>query len=537
MHNICTPKTRIDKDRYYLGIAESVAQRSTCLRRRYGAIIVKNDETIATGFNGAPRGEPNCIDLGTCERERLNIPKGTRYELCLSGDTVVKLLNGTYKTLKQLADEHAENFWVYSVDTSTGKIVPAIATCSRITGHATTMLEITFDNGKTVRCTKDHRFLLRDCTYTAASELVPGDSIMPMYYNFAINDGYESICNTGNKRNGQPVTGGLCGTHSTLTHQLVFEYINGKLVADYRTELIHHKNTDRLDNTPENLELITRKQHSTEHLRLRPIPAPTPEQQAQSHKTFRNRLRTDPEFAKRISENGRKNMTRNWSDPEFRKAHSKRNISNGKKTVAYLNTNPDIIRTRNMTNVAKGLSLLLFKKTQAEDTTEITAETYPALREKYKTSGKGGVRIPKLATVLKYYQSIDDAISQAGTYNHKVMSVKEITYDDYVYDLEVPKTGNFAIDLGDNSCVFVHNCRSVHAEQNCVISAARRDMIGATIYIVGLEPDGTYANPEPCIMCRRFIVNAGITKCIGMYKDEGPKTINLKPSGLDIPEF
>lgn len=75
---------RTDKDSYYLGIAEATLERSTCLRRRYGAVIVNNDEIIATGYNGAPRGEINCIDTGICERERLNIPKGERYELCVA---------------------------------------------------------------------------------------------------------------------------------------------------------------------------------------------------------------------------------------------------------------------------------------------------------------------------------------------------------------------------------------------------------------------------------------------------------------------
>ena len=75
---------RVSKDEYYLNIAKSVLQRSTCLRRRYGAVIVKNDEIISTGYNGAPRGETNCIDSGICEREALNIPKGERYELCVA---------------------------------------------------------------------------------------------------------------------------------------------------------------------------------------------------------------------------------------------------------------------------------------------------------------------------------------------------------------------------------------------------------------------------------------------------------------------
>ncbi len=75
---------RTGKDDYYLGIADSVLSRSTCLRRKYGAIIVKADEILSTGYNGAPRGRKNCSDLGYCTREQLNIPSGERYELCRS---------------------------------------------------------------------------------------------------------------------------------------------------------------------------------------------------------------------------------------------------------------------------------------------------------------------------------------------------------------------------------------------------------------------------------------------------------------------
>ena len=75
---------RRDKVKYYLDLAETVAQRSTCLRRRYGAVIVKNDEVISTGYVGAPRGRANCSDLGYCLRTQLNVPRGERYELCRS---------------------------------------------------------------------------------------------------------------------------------------------------------------------------------------------------------------------------------------------------------------------------------------------------------------------------------------------------------------------------------------------------------------------------------------------------------------------
>ena len=75
---------RIDKENYYLDIAQTVTERSTCIRRCYGAIIVRNDEIVATGYNGAPRGRVNCCELGRCIREELSIPRGQRYELCRS---------------------------------------------------------------------------------------------------------------------------------------------------------------------------------------------------------------------------------------------------------------------------------------------------------------------------------------------------------------------------------------------------------------------------------------------------------------------
>ena len=75
---------RISKENYYLDIAETVLERATCLRRIYGAIVVNNDEIISTGYNGAPRGRRNCVDLGRCAREAMQVPRGERYELCRS---------------------------------------------------------------------------------------------------------------------------------------------------------------------------------------------------------------------------------------------------------------------------------------------------------------------------------------------------------------------------------------------------------------------------------------------------------------------
>ena len=86
---------RISKENYYLDIAETVLERATCLRRVYGAIIVKNDEIISTGYNGAPRGRKNCVDMGFCTREAMQVPRGERYELCKDAQTGALLGDAT----------------------------------------------------------------------------------------------------------------------------------------------------------------------------------------------------------------------------------------------------------------------------------------------------------------------------------------------------------------------------------------------------------------------------------------------------------
>lgn len=73
---------RPDWENYFIEIAKVVSSRATCMRRKYGAVIVKDNVIISTGYNGAPRGIENCIDLNKCIRKEQNIPSGERYELC-----------------------------------------------------------------------------------------------------------------------------------------------------------------------------------------------------------------------------------------------------------------------------------------------------------------------------------------------------------------------------------------------------------------------------------------------------------------------
>ncbi len=115
---------RVSKHEYYLDIAETVSERSTCLRRRFGAIIVKNDVIISTGYNGAPRGRKNCCDLGSCYRDKLGIPRGQRYEMCRSVHSEANAIIAAPRD--QMI---GSTLYMCCTDPKTGEVVPDTNSC------------------------------------------------------------------------------------------------------------------------------------------------------------------------------------------------------------------------------------------------------------------------------------------------------------------------------------------------------------------------------------------------------------------------
>jgi dCMP deaminase len=116
---------RRDKTNYYLDIAETVCARSTCLRRKFGAIIVKHDEIISTGYNGAPRGRQNCSDLDFCYRDRMNVPRGQRYELCRSVHAEMNAIISASR-----ADLMGATLYLACHDAKTNRLDGAVAPCA-----------------------------------------------------------------------------------------------------------------------------------------------------------------------------------------------------------------------------------------------------------------------------------------------------------------------------------------------------------------------------------------------------------------------
>ncbi len=116
---------RVSKINYYLDIAETVAKRSTCLRKHYGAIIVKNDCIVSTGYNGSPRGRKNCSDINYCMRDKLNIPRGERYEMCRS-------IHAEANAIISASREEmiGSTLYMACIDAKTGELASGTSSCA-----------------------------------------------------------------------------------------------------------------------------------------------------------------------------------------------------------------------------------------------------------------------------------------------------------------------------------------------------------------------------------------------------------------------
>lgn len=176
---------------------------------------------------------------------------------CFTGDTKVKMLDGTEKTFEELVKYEAEHpdseYWVYSVN-SKGSFVPGKAQHPRITGYTKELVEITLDNGSSFKCTPNHKIMLRDGSYKEAKDLETTDSLMPLYTKF--NESTEF-----HNPNREMIFDNADGEWK-FTHKLVSNYFNGETK---KGEQIHHIDENYLNNSPENLMIMNSEEHHRLH--------------------------------------------------------------------------------------------------------------------------------------------------------------------------------------------------------------------------------------------------------------------------------
>ena len=431
---------------------------------------------------------------------------------CVTAETKIRLLDGTCPMIAELVEKPGE-IWVYASD-GRGCIVPARAHAARLTKHVNELLEITLDNNRSVRCTPEHLFMMRDGSYRKASDLKRGDSLMPFHrkmYRIRYKRGsahYEQVWSNGNWR---------------LTHRLVSQHLGFEAG---KNEVIHHKDLNPLNNTPGNLEKLTRSEHNRRHILISKVTS-DPNVVKRRVKTFKQRYAASPErqakrseTAKRVwstlsdqaitkfranshtfssAEAHERNIAR-WSSPEYRKAqtsvlssYAKSDKGRAKSSETASKTNrdsrgnwsPDRLQkhTKNVYNAMllrrlredeRALALVapwrdyLLGPCHAMRLTgsgapgtwkrRLAGADWAANAEKLR--GKSQQEMTQLTGLneksLRRFLACLDKYDIISMSNHKVVSVRsEKCVNEPVYDLTVDGYENFCIDAG----ISIHNSK------------------------------------------------------------------------------
>jgi dCTP deaminase len=380
------------------------------------------------------------------------------YARCFTGDTRVALVDGTAPTLEEMArrSEDGELFWGYSVG-PLGRIIVTLLDAPRFIGTEP-VIEVDLDNGQTIRCTPDHRFVTRDGQMVQADDLRPGRSLMPLYRQAA--RGYEMVF--------QPVDG-----HLYPTHRLADEWnIRAGLYTDIPGTHRHHQDCDRRNNRPWN---ITRM-GAEEHIRLHNIetfgPEFDPDEHSQAIREALARLAKDPNWAQHYSDVQRERTLRFWSEEEYaekrqaliderRNPSDERREAHRRATIErYLDPSERLRQSELMKKAWENDADRRIRQAEIARHIRLREEITPdSVRKALDETGsiRGAARL--LGCDRSVFRRFPDVLhafrgqSKAAD-NHKVTSVRSLSGTHDVYCLTVPEAGNFALEAG----VFVSNC-------------------------------------------------------------------------------
>lgn len=323
---------------------------------------------------------------------------------CFTGDTRVPLLDGKSYTIKELA-ERAEEFAVYAC-TESGKVVAAQATAKQTRANAN-LVKVVLDNNVEIRCTPDHKFMLRDGGFAEAQNLTAGVSLMPLYRE-TDKDGYVLVQ--------QNYSGRMQKAHWIVARSGL---LGGVPKFENERTIIHHKNFDEADNRPENLEFMSASAHSAFHRNL----------------VERNEHWQSADFEQ-------KRVRALAAKAETAEGHAYFAARGTQNILKYMAEQPEYFKAAVAENGERGKQFLV----------------------SYNQSEKGRAKSREIANRLYDCETCGESIKspiglsnhrryQHG-YNHKIASVEPIAECEDVYCLTVPEYGNFAIEAG----VFVHNC-------------------------------------------------------------------------------
>lgn len=445
------------------------------------------------------------------EESELFIVEGDSAGGCFTGDTEIQLASGESKTFKQLVkeQENGETHYCYTV-MNDGSIGIEKITNPRVTKRNSELVEVELDNGETIECTPDHKFMLRSGEYREAQELNEGESLMPLYTKRSDSseggitiDDYVMVKQPNREEFWE------------FAHRIADRFnLHNNIYTESDGSHRHHIDFDKTNNSPENLERLTPDEHMeihNEHI------AKTLHTEEVFEKL--SELKQTDEFREKMSERMQKEETvevlreqakeqwenedyveymiecfleyyeknseeidqrlieasrEYWSKEENRQEQSER-------VEEYYENHPEAVEQRRKDAKEQWddeeLREWRSKKTEEQWDDEFREQrmesynstyfenTIPFMKEYFEENGSldgydeyrkenGGSNILTLETTIdKFFSGIDELIEELSTHNHQVVSVTKLNKTEDVYDIEVPGTHNFALESG----VFVHN--------------------------------------------------------------------------------
>jgi len=491
---------------------------------------------------------------------------------CFTGDTKVALTDGRNLSFKELVKERkaGKKHWTFTFNPETKKIEITEVKNPRLTRKDQKIMEVILDNGQRVRCTLDHRFLLRNGLYKEAKDLKPNDSLMPAYFNIRrIRSHYNYLGVL------QPFTG-----YYEFVHRLADEYnIRNKKTKKFKEKyILHHKDFNKFNNSPDNIERLTIKQHYRVHCRqAKNLWKEKGDKFREKHRKSLIDHFSKSEVRKEISErskrlwadsNYRANYSKNhftkmakalWSNPEVKKFHSEKakkqwDDSEFRNTVIKAVTESNFRRLKEKPDLIKILTKKavhsLRKNWQKPEYKErvikskILRHAKTLLEKGYKNitpeiyeKNRINNGTPNISNALEYFSGLKEITNRAQKYNHKVVSVRFLKEREDVYDLTTEPWHNFLLDAG----VFVHNSqdgdnpaaqRYTEARMSTIASELLTDIEKETVDFAD-NYDAT--RKEPLVLPSRLpnlLLNGTLGIAVGMATNIPPHNLMEVLDGL-----
>lgn len=434
---------------------------------------------------------------------------------CFTGDTKVKSLDGNSYSFKELVDNNVKELWTYSIDKN-GNVVPALAKNIRKIKETNKLVKITLDNGKVIKCTLDHKFMLPDLSYEEAQNLKVGQSLMPIYTKIENKHEMYFDRNSGKYKYTHDLVG---NTILADEKEDALNRLQGEEHSPNQNSIcVHHigvfNQNNSLNNTPENLEWLTAKEHFIEHSKhnktdkgkeyfrelhkegklkswsetyngsekhLKDIARARElgNYDGSSHFIEYNKTQANKDSCKKSNSNPlhilHSKQTKSLKtlkyliENGFEVNEENYNYNKCQGAVLFSNLNTLFNSLEEAIELSKDVDISNYSLKREQDNNvdvqkrsrvarvikRLTDEGLELNEENYNSVRNKKDKDPKFETILMVFASYEDAYEAGKHYNHKIVDIEFLDVENEpVYCMEVPEYHNFLLEGG----VVAHNC-------------------------------------------------------------------------------